>query len=431
MPTQNKPVSILIIENDPVDAELCLLALKKACMSVRTEIVQTPEEFQSKITDGPYDLILADYNLPGWTGLDAFEYARRSGCETPFILVTGAVGEEAAVECIKRGISDYILKDRLARLPLAVKRALEEKSLRDERVRTEKLAWEKERQLNEELEGRVIERTAQLEAANRDLQIEVTERKRAENVLRESQERFRLLVDGVKDYAITMLDPQGRVMSWNAGAERIQGYRAEEIMGRHFSCFYTREAVERGQPGTDLWLTAVEGRLEGERSSVRKDGSTFLAEIVLTPLHDASGRLRGFSKVCRDITSQRRAQEALEHLRLQQQLILNSAGDGIFGLDPSGICTFINPAGASMAGYEPEELTGKSLKDILLARLPEDGAGGEKGLPIHIALTGAPEPQSDSATVARKDGTRLAVEYIVTPILNGTKQSLGAVVVFR
>lgn len=431
MPTQTKAINILMIENDPVDAELCLLALKKAGMNICTEIAQTPEEFQSKIAGGAYDLILADYNLSGWTGLDAFETSRRQGCETPFILVTGAVGEEAAVECIRRGIADYILKDRLARLPYAVERTLEEKALRDESARAEKLAREKEKQLNEELEIRVIERTAQLEAANRDLQTEVAERKRAEKILRESQERFRLLVDGVKDYAITMLDPQGRVASWNSGAERIQGYRAEEIMGRHFSCFYTSEAIERGQPSADLWRTAAEGRLEGERVSVRKDGSTFLAEIVLTPLHDATGRLRGFSKVCRDITAQRRAQEALARLRLQQQLILDSAGDGIFGLDPSGICTFINPAGARMAGYEPEELTGKSLRNILLSRPPEDGGRSERSCPIQAALTEAQEPHSDTATVARKDGTFLAIEYIVTPILNGARQSLGAVVVFR
>lgn len=431
MPTLTKAINILMVENDPVDAELCLLALKKANMNVCTEIVQAPEEFQSKIADGAYDLILSDYNLSGWTGLDAFETSRRHGCETPFILVTGAVGEEAAVECIKRGIADYILKDRLARLPYAVERTLKEKSLRDEKTRNEKLAREKEKQMKEELEMRVIERTAQIEAANRDLQAEVTERKRAERILRESQERFRLLVDGVKDYAIYMLDPQGRVVSWNSGAERIQGYRAEEIVGRHFSCFYASEAVERGQPGTDLWRTAAEGRLEGERSSVRKDGSTFLAEIVLTPLHDATGRLRGFSKVCRDITAQRRAQEALTRLRLQQQLILDSAGDGIFGLDPSGICTFINPAGAHMAGYEPEELTGKSLQNILLSRPPEDGDQSETSCPIEAALTEAQEPHSDTATVARKDGTFLTVEYIVTPIMNGARQSHGAVVVFR
>ncbi|MGH9378131.1 MAG: PAS domain S-box protein [Terriglobia bacterium] len=431
MPDQNKPTDILMIENDPLDAELCAHALKKAGMSVRTEVVQTLEEFQLKIKGGRYDLILTDYNLAGWTGLEAFDYSRRHGCEIPFILVTGAVGEEVAVECIKRGISDYVLKDRLARLPIAAQRALEEKSLRQARTQEEEQAREKERRLNEELERRVIERTAQLEAVNRDLRTEVSERKRAEEILRESQERFRLLADGVKDYAITMLDPQGRVVSWNSGGERIQGYRAEEIIGSHFSRFYTREAVERGDPGNDLWLAAVEGRLEGERSSVRKDGSVFLASVILTALHDASGRLRGFSKVCRDITDQRRAQKALERLRLQQQLILNSAGDGICGLDESGICTFINPAGASMAGSKPEDLIGKSMRNMLLSRPPEDGVPSEGDCPIQVALKEGTEFHADGAVLVRKDGTTLAVECVVTPILGEVKGSLGAVLVFH
>lgn len=428
---QDNSAHILMIENDPVDAELCLHTLKKAGMDVRAEIAQTREEFQRKLADAAYDLILADYNLPGWTGLDAFEYFRERGGENPFILVTGAIGEEIAVKCIKQGVSDYILKDRLARLPLAVKRALEDKALRDAKVRAEKAAWEKEKRLNEELERRVTERTAQLEASNRKLEKEIAERRRAERIVRESQERFRLLVDGVRDYAIYMLDPQGRVASWTSAAERMQGYRAEEILGRHFSCFFTPEAVERGEPENSLWKAGVEGRLEGEVWNVRKDGSRFLAQVSLTALHDGSGRLRGFSKISRDITEQRRAQEALERLRLQQQLILDSAGDGICGLDPSGVCTFINPAGARMAGYEPEELTGETLKDIFLPRQQEGGPQCEHDYPIHIALTAASEAHSDSATFVRKDGVHLSVEYTVTPILDGARRNLGAVVVFR
>lgn len=427
----NRPAQILLIENDPVDAELCLHTLKKAGMDIRAEIAQTQEEFKSKLAVAPYDLILADYNLVGWTGLDAFEYFRERGGEYPFILVTGAVGEEIAVKCIKQGVSDYILKDRLARLPVAVKRALEEKALRDEKARAEKAAWEKEKRLNEELELRVTERTAQLEAANRKLKKEIDERRRAERILRESQERFRLLVDGVRDYGIYMLDPRGRVASWTCAAERIQGYRAEEIMGRHFSCFYTPEAIERGQPENDLWKAGVEGRLEGELWSVRKDGSRFLAQVSLTALHDGSGRLRGFSKICRDITEQRRAQEALERLRLQQQLILDSAGDGICGLDSSGVCTFINPAGASMAGYAPEELIGETLKDIFLPLRQESVHLTKQDRPIQIVLTEASEAHSDSATLVQKDGNHLSVEYTVTPIMDGARRNLGAVVVFR
>lgn len=422
-------MNALIVENDPVDAELCLHALKKANVDICVRMAQTAEEFQASLAKEPCDLIVSDYNLAGWTGLDAFEYARREGIDVPFILVTGALGEEAAVDCMRRGVSDYVLKDRLARLPLAMARALKEKALRDEHARVAEMVREKENKYKEDLEARVAERTAQLEAANHDLNNEIDERRRAEKVLRESQERFRLLVDGVRDYAIYMLDRQGRITNWTLGAERIHGFRAEEILGRHFSRLYAPQAVEQGQPEADLLRVTVDARLEAERSSIRKDGSVFLAHLVFSSLYNSAGGIRGFSAVARDITEQRRAQEALSHLQLQQQLILESAGDGIFGLDASGACTFINPAGARMGGYEPAELIGRSLQETFFPLFPD--SKNECDCTFNALLTRAPESHSDTATVRRKDGTSLAVEYTATPILNSAEKRLGAVVIFR
>src|SRR5207244_8710004 len=124
--------------------------------------------------------------------------------------------------------------------------------------------------------------------------------------------RFRLLVDSVIDYAIFMLDTEGRVVTWNAGAERIKGYRADEIRGRHFSCFYPEEALRTGTPAHQLRAAAAKGRFEDEGWRLRKDGSRFWANVVITAVRDGAGRLRGFSKVTRDLTEPRRAQEALE-----------------------------------------------------------------------------------------------------------------------
>jgi PAS domain S-box-containing protein len=131
---------------------------------------------------------------------------------------------------------------------------------------------------------------------------------------RESNELFRLLVEGVKDYAIFMLDPEGKVASWNPGAERIKGYRAEEILGRHFSVFYPSEATEAGWPDRELQLAQEEGRFEDEGWRLRKDGSQFWANVVITPLYDPENRLRGFAKVTQDLTERRRiaALEAAE-----------------------------------------------------------------------------------------------------------------------
>ncbi len=139
---------------------------------------------------------------------------------------------------------------------------------------------------------------------------DITERKKVEEALCSSEERFRALVEEVKDYAIFMLDPGGRVCSWNAGAERIKGYRAEEIIGQHFSRFYPAEEIARGTPEEGLRLAATDGRLEEEGWRVRKDGSRFWANVVITALRDPQGRLIGFTKVTRDVTERKKAREA-------------------------------------------------------------------------------------------------------------------------
>jgi len=136
----------------------------------------------------------------------------------------------------------------------------------------------------------------------------------AEQALRESEERFRLLVEQVQDYAIFMLDPDGRVVSWNAGAERIKGYTAKEIIGEHFSRFYPPDALAIGKPEQELVAARADGRVEDEDWRVRKDGSLFWANVVITTLYDERGELRGFAKVTRDLTERKRAEDEREQL---------------------------------------------------------------------------------------------------------------------
>jgi two-component system cell cycle sensor histidine kinase/response regulator CckA len=131
-----RPLRVLLVEDNPADIELCLRELKMAGYEVHADVVAAPEEFSQRLCGNDYDIVLADYRLPRWTGLEALEQLRQLGKDTPFLLVTGALGEEVAVECIKQGVTDYVLKDRLARLGVAVQRALEEKALREEKTRT-------------------------------------------------------------------------------------------------------------------------------------------------------------------------------------------------------------------------------------------------------------------------------------------------------
>lgn len=143
---------------------------------------------------------------------------------------------------------------------------------------------------------------------------DLTSKKQAEEVLKQSQERYRLLIDSVKDYAIIMLDTQGRITSWNAGAQRIKGYTSEEILGSHFSKFYPQVDIDAGKPEMELKVAMAEGRFEEEGIRVKKDGSFFWASVVITAIRDELGTLRGFSKVTRDISEKKNAERKMREL---------------------------------------------------------------------------------------------------------------------
>jgi PAS domain S-box-containing protein len=168
-----------------------------------------------------------------------------------------------------------------------------------------KRAQEEIRDLNVTLEQRVIERTAQLQAANQ--------------VLQESEERFRLLVEGVQDCAIFMLSPQGHVVSWNKGAERIKGYKADEIIGKHFSCFYPPEAIAQGKPEQELRTAMEQGHANEEGWRVRKDGQQFWANVEITAIFEEGGCLQGFAKITRDMTESKRSEQAIYDKNLELQ----------------------------------------------------------------------------------------------------------------
>jgi PAS domain S-box-containing protein len=152
---------------------------------------------------------------------------------------------------------------------------------------------------------------------------DITERKRTEEALRESEEKFRLLVDSAQDYAIVMLDPDGRVASWNAGAQRMKGYTATEIIGKSFSCFYPEDDIRGGKPERELKIASETGRFEDEGLRARKDGSRFQANVVINAIRDKSGKLRGFSKITRDITERKRAEDEIKKLNeeLEQRVV--------------------------------------------------------------------------------------------------------------
>ena len=179
------------------------------------------------------------------------------------------------------------------------------------------------------VEGAVVSAIASaMRSARLQAETNAREAQRRREKLQESEERFRLLVQGVKDYAIFMLDPDGYVVSWNEGAKRMKGYTEEEIIGEHFSRFYTDEEVERGLPKEALRIAVDEDQHQVEGLRVRKDGSRFWADVLITPLRDEDESLRGFSKVTRDITERRRAEHRLRDA-LDRLLVLYETGQGL------------------------------------------------------------------------------------------------------
>jgi len=210
------------------------------------------------------------------------------------------------------------------------------------------------REANEQLESRVRERTEELARTNESLRL--------------TEERFRLLVAGVRDYAILMLDPDGHVISWNAGAERIKGYRAEEIIGQHFSRFYPREDVEGGKPAQELRTAASAGQCEDEGWRVRQDGSRFWANVLITAIYGETGQLRGFSKVTRDMTRRRREEATLRESQARVEGIVDAAMDAVISINDDQRIVLFNAAAEKMFRCPAATAIGQSLGMLIPSR---------------------------------------------------------------
>jgi PAS domain S-box-containing protein len=240
-------------------------------------------------------------------------------------------------------------------------------------------------------------------------------------------ERWRLLIDSVRDYAIFMLDPQGRIMSWNPGAERIKGYHADEIIGQHFTRFYTPEDLLIGRPQAHLRRAAEEGRVEYEGWRVRKDGSLFWANVVLSAMRDGAGQLRGFAKVTRDLTERRMAEEQLRQSEERFRLMVEGVKDyAIFMLDPAGYVVTWNVGAERIKGYRAEEIIGQHFTRFYPE---EDVRAGKCDLKLGGALREG--RFEDEGWRVRKDGSRFWANVVITTIRDSLGQHVGFAKVTR
>ena len=234
-----------------------------------------------------------------------------------------------------------------------------------------------------------------------------TTRATAEEALQQSEEKYRMLLDGVQDYAIFMLDPRGTVVSWSASAAHIKGYTAQEIIGQNFSRFFTREDIRRGRPEEVLRLAATNGRHEEFGMRVRKDQTQFLASATFIALRDASGNLRGFSDICRDLSEHKESE-------VRYRGLLEAAPDGMVVVNQAGEIVLLNAQAEKQFGYRRDELLSQKVTNIIptgfAERLIADGTRtSAEALAQHIG-TGI------ELIGRRKDGTNFPIEIMLSPL---------------
>ncbi|HTQ60987.1 MAG TPA: response regulator [Candidatus Solibacter sp.] len=320
------PLRVLILENEPQDVDLAVMELRASGLDMEVTLAQNRDQFLSALHEEKFDAILADYRLPNWTGLDALKELRASGKDIPFLLVTGTLGEEAAVECIKQGVNDYILKDHLIRLPAALRRALDEKSLRDENARAH--------QALAESEARAREQFAELEQIYRTAPI-----------------------------GLAIYGPDLRYLRVNEQLARINGVPADQHPG-----LMTRDVNPEVAKAVESYLRRVFSRgesilnveIQGGRQTCPGAERTWL--VSFHPLRGTSGMIFAISAVVLEITERKRAEEALALSETRNRQLVENSPYGICRISPEGTFLDPNPSLLRILGCaSPEEVAPPAL----------------------------------------------------------------------
>lgn len=373
---------ILYLEDNPRDVELCVMELRKAGFHPLIDTVVNREDFLAKLHSSTYDVILSDHGIPGWNGLEAFHEVMHSGVAIPFILITGTLGEERAVELIKQGVADYILKDRLARLPAAVQNALESKAARDER-------------------------------------------RQAVGALRASEEWVRLLLDSTAE-GIYGVDLHGTCTLANRACSLLLGYENPgDLIGKniHTLIHHTRPDGTL-YPGREcrahLAFRNGQGAHVDDEVLWKKDGTSFPAEYWSYPIR-RDGESIGLVVTFLDITERNKTEEDLR----RAAAIVNASDDAILSTALEGTITTWNPAAERIYGYSAEEIIGKNVSIVVPPERRE-----EPDLIRKKAVRNEKVEAFETVSV-RKDGKRIHISLTFSPIKDKKGNIVGYTSVVR
>jgi len=357
------PVRVLFLEDEPDDVRLLVHELRSAGFEPSCERAESEAEFVA-LLDPALDVILSDYSLPQWSGLDALRLVRERGLDVPVIVVSGTMGEERAVAAMREGAADYLLKDRLARLGPAVASAIERRRLREDKERAE---------------GEVRSLAAIVQSS---------------------------------DDAIIGKSLEGTITSWNPAAERLYGWSAAEAVGRPISLIVPDDRGEE--------LAAIMDRIRrGERVRhhetvrVRRDGARVDVSLTISPVRDAAGRLVGVSKIARDITERKRWEEAVRASEARFRALVENSWDGVTLLDAGGVIRYASPAVTRVLGYALEEYVGRPGAEFVH---PDDLASAAE---VMAGLASSPGQSAIlSYRYRHRDGSWLRVETAATNLLD-------------
>ncbi len=306
---------VLVVEDSPDDAELMLRELSRGGPDLISKRVETAGEMRAALAEAPWDVVLSDHSLPGFGAGEALALCREADPDLPFLVVSGTIGEERAVEMMRAGARDYILKDSLARLAPAIEREL-------------------------------------LEAGNR----------RARRKAEQAASRLAAVVESSDD-AIISKTLDGVITSWNPAAERLYGWAAEEAIGRHVSFIVPPDKADEFD-GVLRRLLRSERVEPFETVRVRKGGTRVEVSTTASLVRDGDGRLIGISKIVRDVTAKKAAEEAMA----RDAMLLANVRDSVIVTDLDGIVTYWNEGATRLFGWTVREMLGRPLVE----RLPEE-----------------------------------------------------------